>query len=86
MNWRHTRLRLRLGTVGLVCFALACIFSLIVAILVPGAAATPTAGHVGLENDLRAGRRQVTIRGIDNLPPDSCVVVANHASYIDGVC
>lgn len=28
---------------------------------------------------------KVTVRGIDNLPTDSCVVVANHASYIDGV-
>jgi len=26
----------------------------------------------------------VTIRGYEHLPPDSCVVVANHASYIDG--
>ena len=28
---------------------------------------------------------KVTMRGIDNLPTDSCVVVANHASYIDGI-
>lgn len=28
---------------------------------------------------------RVTVRGKDNLPIDSCVVVANHASYIDGV-
>ncbi len=28
---------------------------------------------------------KVTLRGLDNLPTDSCVVVANHASYIDGV-
>jgi len=31
------------------------------------------------------GRVNVTIRGYEHLPPDSCVVVANHASYIDGV-
>ena len=28
---------------------------------------------------------KVTVRGIDNLPTDSCVVVANHASYADGI-
>jgi len=28
---------------------------------------------------------RVTVRGMDNLPNDSCVVVANHASYIDGI-
>lgn len=30
-------------------------------------------------------RVDVTVRGRDHLPVDSCVVVANHASYIDGV-
>ena len=30
-------------------------------------------------------RVKVTVRGIDNLPTDSCVVVANHASYVDGI-
>ena len=28
---------------------------------------------------------RVTVRGVDNLPTDHCIVVANHASYIDGV-
>jgi 1-acyl-sn-glycerol-3-phosphate acyltransferase len=28
---------------------------------------------------------EVTVRGMDHLPTDSCVVVANHASYVDGI-
>lgn len=27
---------------------------------------------------------EVRVRGMDNLPQDDCIVVANHASYIDG--
>lgn len=27
----------------------------------------------------------VTVRGLDNLPEGHCIVVANHASYVDGV-
>ena len=28
---------------------------------------------------------RVNVQGIDNLPPDNCIVVANHASYVDGM-
>ncbi len=30
-------------------------------------------------------RVKVTVRGFNNLPANSCVVVANHASFIDGI-
>jgi len=29
-------------------------------------------------------RIDVQVRGMDNLPTDNCIVVANHASYLDG--
>ena len=28
---------------------------------------------------------RVTVTGLENLPPTNCVVVANHASYLDGI-
>ena len=28
---------------------------------------------------------KTSVRGLDNLPPGHCIVVANHASYLDGV-
>lgn len=34
---------------------------------------------------LRAARIPFTVQGIDRLPHTPCVVVANHASYVDGV-
>ncbi|MBM4197581.1 MAG: 1-acyl-sn-glycerol-3-phosphate acyltransferase [Gammaproteobacteria bacterium] len=27
----------------------------------------------------------LAVRGLENLPPDSCIVAANHASYLDGL-
>lgn len=50
----------------------------------------------GLERRRRAARRlarvflrgaamRLTLRGIELLPPGQCVVVANHASYLDGL-
>ncbi len=34
---------------------------------------------------LRAARIPLTVTGIDKLPHTPCIVVANHASYIDGI-
>jgi 1-acyl-sn-glycerol-3-phosphate acyltransferase len=34
---------------------------------------------------LRLAALRLTVRGLDQLPPGSCVLVANHASYLDGV-
>jgi 1-acyl-sn-glycerol-3-phosphate acyltransferase len=73
------------GLYVLVCFAIACIFSLFVAILVPGPERRQLLVTWASKMVFVLGRASVTIRGIDNLPADSCVVVANHASYIDGV-
>ncbi len=33
----------------------------------------------------RAGRLPITLEGLENLPEAACVVVANHASYLDGL-
>ena len=73
------------GIYALTAFALCVLFSLLVTIFVPG-----------LENRrkivsgaarwafLLSGIRP-TITGAENLPADGCVVVANHASYADGI-
>jgi len=67
------------------CFALACAFSLLVVLIVPGAhQRQKLVTFIGKMIFVLAGVK-VTMRGIDNLPTDSCVVVANHASYVDGI-
>ncbi len=85
MNW-FTRVKdAAWGLYGLSCFGLACIFSLLVTILVPGLyrrqkLVTWAARMVFVLSAVR-----VTVLGRENLPQDSCVVVANHASFIDGI-
>lgn len=65
-------------------FALCVSFGLLVAVLLPGPALR---GKV-LAGTSRAmfvlTRTSVTVSGLDKLPGGHCVVVANHASYIDG--
>ena len=81
-----TRLReIVFGLWGWTAFSLCVLFALAVAVLVPGRT---------LRGWLLAGTSRavfvlsgtsVTVRGLDNLPEGHCIVVANHASYLDGV-
>jgi 1-acyl-sn-glycerol-3-phosphate acyltransferase len=66
-------------------FALACLASLVIVLLVPGAHRRQKLVTLAAKMVFVLAGVKVTVRGIDNLPTDSCVVVANHASYIDGV-
>jgi 1-acyl-sn-glycerol-3-phosphate acyltransferase len=73
------------GIVACLAFALACIFSLIVAVVLPWP--RPRAQLIA-----RATRAifvlavvRVQVSGLKNLPTGSCIVVANHASVVDGV-
>ena len=85
MNWVTYVGRFLWGLWGWVCFSLACLFSLIVALVVPGHYRRQRLVTWASRMVFVLARVSVTIRGMDNLPADSCVVVANHASYIDGV-
>jgi len=85
VNWITRTLHALWGLFAWLSFGLAVAFALLVALLVPGkdrrarlAAAASRAVFV------LPGIRVNTI-GLENLPEDSCVVVANHASYVDGV-
>ena len=66
-------------------FALACVFSLFVALLVPGIERRRRLVSMAARGTFVISGVPVEIRGLDNLPTDHCVVVANHASYVDGV-
>ena len=72
------------GLYSLIIFALCVVFGLLVAIFVPGAerrarwlAATSRAVFV-------LSGTPVDLSGYEKLPDVDCVVVANHASYVDG--
>lgn len=85
MNWVTRLTDVAWGLYTLLCFGLVCLFSLLVAIFVPGAYRRQRSVTWATRMTFVLARIRVTIRGIDNLPPDSCVVVANHASFLDGV-
>ena len=85
MNWVTRLIEMAWGLYGLLCFALACIFSLFVALLVPGMLRRQRLVTWAARMVFVLAGVDVTVRGIDNLPPDSSIVVANHASFIDGV-
>lgn len=84
MNWVTFVANTLWGLWAWLCFAIACLFSLVVAILVPGEHRRQKLVTFATKMIFVLAGVKVTVRGIDNLPADSCVVVANHASYIDG--
>ena len=84
MNWVTYVANSLWGLWAWLCFAVACLFALVVAILVPGEHRRQKLVTFASKMVFVLAGVKVTVRGIDNLPTDSCVVVANHASYIDG--
>lgn len=85
MNWVTRLTEIAWGLYSMACFGLACVFSLLVAILVPGSLRRQRLVTWASKMTFVLAGIKVTVRGIDNLPTDSCIVVANHASYVDGV-
>ena len=85
MNWVTRSLEIGWGIVAWISFGLAVLFSLIVVIVVPGAERRQTLVTWAARMVFVLPRVKVTVIGMDHLPTDNCIVVANHASYLDGV-
>lgn len=72
------------GIYAAIVFIICVIFGLCAALLVPGAERRAR----WLANITRAifvlSAVPIEVHGLDNLPADDCVVVSNHASYVDG--
>lgn len=73
------------GLFAWACFALAVVFALLVATLVPGMRRRERLARFASRLVFILPRIRVDARGLQNIPAGNCVVVANHASYIDGV-
>ncbi len=85
MNWVTRAAGALWGIWAWIAFILACLVSLLAAIFVPGIErrqkiATWSARMVFILSGTR-----VRVEGLDHLPADNSVVVANHVSYVDGV-
>ncbi len=65
-------------------FSVAALFCVLIGILVPGASRRAKIATGASRAIFTLTGAAPEIHGLDNLPPGNCVVVANHASYIDG--
>ncbi len=84
MNWVDRSLETLWGLFAWLSFGLAVLFSLIVVLVVPSAERRQKLVTWASRMIFVLPMFDVRVTGMDNLPPDDCVVVANHASYLDG--
>lgn len=75
------------GLYAVVAFLLLGSIALLLVTVVPGLniRARRAIAHYAAQGFFRAAAMRVTVLGTQHLPSAPCVVVANHASYIDGV-
>jgi 1-acyl-sn-glycerol-3-phosphate acyltransferase len=85
VNWVTQTRDVIWGVFTWLCFGLLVLFLFIVVLLVPGADRRQKLATWTCRMVFVLPMVDVRITGIDNLPTDDCVVVANHASYVDGV-
>ncbi len=85
MNWVTETTRILWGLRAWTCFGLAVLFSLLVAILVPGLERRRRLVCASSRAAFSLAGVRVRVLGAEHLPDGNSVVVANHASYVDGV-
>jgi len=78
-------LRLVYGLYAVVVFLAVCLVALVGVILLPTLRLRRTTARVAARSFFLLAGMPVRLRGLERLPAGQCVVVANHASYLDGV-
>lgn len=84
MNWVTRSLNALWGIYAWLCFALAVLFAVLVTLFVPGMHRRQRLVATAARSVFVMAGVKVTVSGMHKLPPEDCVVVANHASYVDG--
>ncbi len=72
------------GVYALVVFGVIVVMAMIGFILVPGQQRRDHVARGAARAVFRLAGVRITVNGIENLPDEHCVVVANHVSYADG--
>lgn len=85
MNWFTQSAHAIWGLFAWAWFGVAVVFTLLIAMLIPGKERRQHLAQLACRSVFVVPGIKVRAEGLDNLPSGSCVVVANHASYIDGV-
>lgn len=78
-------LRLVYGVYAVLVFLAVCVAALVGVILLPTLKLRRTTARAAARTFFFLAGMPVRLRGLDGLPAGQCVVVANHASYLDGV-
>jgi 1-acyl-sn-glycerol-3-phosphate acyltransferase len=73
------------GIYALLVFLVIALGATALMILVPGLERRRRLARGASRLVFRAWGVPLTVNGLEHLPPDTCVVVANHASYLDGI-
>ena len=84
MNWVTRLLEILWGLFVWLFFGLLVLFYFVVVLIVPAAEIRQRLATWTARMAFVVPRADVKVRGIDHLPTAECVVVANHASYVDG--
>lgn len=85
MNWVTRVLAVLWGLFAWLSFGMAVLMSLVVVLIVPSPERRQKFVTWASRMTFVLPRFEVHLKGLDNLPTDNCIVVANHASYLDGV-
>jgi 1-acyl-sn-glycerol-3-phosphate acyltransferase len=73
------------GVMAWILFTALALTTLALVLLLPGMERRRRATRGGARLFLRLAGMPLEVRGLEHLPAGQCVVVANHASYLDGV-
>ena len=77
--------RLLYGIYAIVLFVLLGLSTLILVLVLPGTRRRRTVARAMSRTFFLLAGMRLTVKGADQLPAGQCVVVSNHASYLDGV-
>lgn len=78
-------LRLLYGIYTIVLFLVLGLCALLLVLIVPGLHRRRTVARVMARTFLTLAGMPLTVKGLEKIPAGQCVVVSNHASYLDGV-
>jgi 1-acyl-sn-glycerol-3-phosphate acyltransferase len=78
-------LRFAYGIYAAVVFLAVTMIALVGVLLLPTLPARRGTARIAARTFFLLAGMPLRLRGLENLPPGQCVVVANHASYLDGV-
>jgi 1-acyl-sn-glycerol-3-phosphate acyltransferase len=78
-------LRFAYGIYAIAVFLVMALCTLLATLFLPGVQRRRAAARAGARAFLWVAGMPLTVRCLDRLPDGQCVVVSNHASYIDGV-